>query len=273
MMYQLLITRITMKRMTYYFAVLVVLMSVACTSKEERKNIRNLTTNQADITKVSIPDNMLTSAEVKDGWKLLFDGKTSAGWMNAKSKTFPTSGWEIKDGSLNVTPESGSGGDIVTTDKYRNFDLIVDFKYTPGANSGIKYFIDTEINNGALASIGCEYQVIDNKYYNDSKLDISGKQNLAALYDLIAPVNIKDNGPDNWNRATIIVKGSHVQHWLNGQKTVEYERGTQAWKDLVATSKFKTSPGFGEVTEGRILLQEHGGAVSFKNIKIREIRE
>jgi len=225
------------------------------------------------IPQYSYLDNALTDREVKEGWKLLFDGKTSAGWMNAKSKTFPADGWEIKEGTLSVKPGSGAGGDIVTKDKYRNFELIVDFMYTSGANSGIKYFVDTETNNGGLASIGCEYQVLDDKLHPDAKAGIAGNRTLAGLYDLITPKNKRDNGADKWNRAIIIVKGNHVQHWLNGQMTVEYDRGTPAWKELVATSKFKTSPGFGEVTEGRILLQDHGNVVSFKNIKIREIKE
>lgn len=220
-------------------------------------------------------DNQLTDKEKKEGWKLLFDGKTPAGWMNAKSMKFPVNGWAITDGELIVSPETkkdGGGGDIVTVDKYKNFELSVDFKYTKGANSGIKYFVDTEKNNGSLSGIGCEYQVLDDKNHPDAKAGIGGNRTLAGLYDLIAPKNVKDNGIDNWNTATIIVRGNKVQHWLNGQMTVEYERGNQAWKDLVATSKFKTSPGFGEVTEGRILLQDHGNVVFFKNIKIREIK-
>ena len=220
-------------------------------------------------------DNQLTNKEIKEGWKLLFNGKTSDGWMNAKTMKFPVNGWVIVDGELRVSPETkkdGGGGDIVTVDKYKNFELSVDFKYTKGANSGIKYFVDTEKNNGSLSGIGCEYQVLDDKNHPDAKAGIAGNRTLAGLYDLIPPKNVKDNGIDSWNRATIIVSGNKVQHWLNGQMTLEYERGNQAWKDLVATSKFKTSPGFGEVTEGRILLQDHGNVVSFKNIKIREIK-
>jgi hypothetical protein len=217
--------------------------------------------------------NSLTDKEIKDGWKVLFDGKTYTGWMNAKSKSFPSGGWEIKDGALCVKPGSVSGGDLVTSDVYGNFELIVDFKYAPGANSGIKYFVDIEKDNGALASIGCEYQILDDKLHPDALAGITGNRKLASLYDLIAPANTRDNGPDQWNRAIIIVKGRHVQHWLNGQLTLEYDRGTQKWKDLVATSKFKTFTGFGEAAKGHILLQEHGGAVAFKNIKIREIKE
>lgn len=220
-------------------------------------------------------DNTLTNKEKKKGWKLLFDGKTSAGWMNAKTKTFPANGWDIKDGILSVNPESkkpGGGGDIVTFDKYKNFELMVDFMYTKGANSGIKYFVDTEVNNGELASIGCEYQVLDDLNHPDAKEGFEGNRTLAGLYDLIAPRNKKDFGFDKWNNAKIIVNGNKVQHWLNGQMTVEYERGNDAWRELVKKSKFKDSPGFGEVKEGRILLQDHGNFVSFKNIKIREIK-
>jgi len=220
-------------------------------------------------------DNTLTKKEKKAGWQLLFEGKTSAGWMNARTKVFPATGWVIKDGLLIIDPSSkkqGGGGDIVTVNKYRNFELKVDFKYTKGANSGIKYFIDTESNNGALASIGCEYQVLDDMNHPDAKAGINGNRTLAGLYDLIPPKNKTDNGIDAWNTASIIVNGNKVQHLLNGKITVEYERGNQAWKDLVATSKFKNSPGYGEVQEGRLLLQDHGNLVYYKNIKIREIK-
>ncbi len=239
-------------------------------------NVQRYLTPYSDIIpQVSFLDNALTSREEKDGWKLLFDGKSSAGWMSARTKTFPSSGWDITGGTFTINPStkgSGGGGDIVTTGKYKNFELIVDFLYTPGANSGIKYFIDTEIKNGSMATIGCEYQILDDKLHPDAKMGIGGNRKLAGLYDIIAPENIRDNGPGNWNRARITVNGNKVQHWLNGQITVEYERGNDKWRELVATSKFKTVSGFAEATEGRILLQEHGNIVSFRNIKIREIK-
>lgn len=222
-----------------------------------------------------VQDNVLTRKEKKAGWRLLFDGQSSEGWMNARTKIFPSSGWEIKEGMLVVNPQTkqqGGGGDIVTVDKFRNFELSVDFKYTKGANSGIKYFIDTESENGSLASIGCEYQILDDRIHPDAKAGKNGNRTLAGLYDLIPPAGKIDNGADAWNTAKIIVNGNKVQHWLNGRMTVEYERGNQAWKDLVAESKFKGYPGFGEVQEGRILLQDHGNMVYYKNIKIREIK-
>ena len=220
-------------------------------------------------------DNTLSEREIKDGWQLLFDGKTTDGWMNAKTGSFPESGWEVKDGTILTNPEAkgeNGGGDIVTTGKFKDFELLVDFNYKPGANSGIKYFVDTEINDGALRSIGCEYQILDDNMHPDAKAGLSGNHKLACLYDLIPPKDVKDNGPDKWNTARIVVKGNHIQHWLNGQMTVEYYRGTPEWKEVVSKSKFKDIAGFGETMEGRILLQEHGDAVAFKNIKIREIK-
>lgn len=247
------------------------------------KNIRIITENvkkyltpyEPVIIQKSFLTNKLSEREVKEGWKLLWDGKTTNGWRGAKLTTFPESGWVIKDGILS-TLESGGGesaaaGDIVTVDKYRNFELIVDFNYSPKANSGIKYLVNTELNKGAGSSIGCEYQILDDKQHPDAHEGIGGNRTLAGLYDLIAPLPKRDNGSGQWNRATIIVNGNHVEHWLNGQKTVEYERGNDAWRALVAKSKYKVWPNFGEANEGHILLQEHGNAVSFRNIKIKEL--
>jgi len=245
-----------MKRVTILFAAFILVLAQSCSSEKTS-------------------DNALSRKEISEGWKLLFNGKTSEGWINARTGTFPVSGWEIKDGTLFTNPEAkgeNGGGDIVTTEKYKDFELVVDFSYKPGANSGIKYFIDTERDSGIYRSIGCEYQILDDRLHPDSNAGVSGNHKLACLYDLIPPSNVKDNGPDAWNNARITVKGNHVQHWLNGQITVEYHRGNPEWKEAVSKSKFKDIPGFGETVEGRILLQEHGDAVSFKNIKIREIK-
>ena len=226
-----------------------------------------------DIPQTNYLTNVLSERETEEGWKLLFDGKTSAGWINARTGNFPANGWEITDGTLTLNPDAkqpGGGGDIVTTEKFRNFELSVDFRYVKGGNSGIKYFIDTEKDNGALASIGCEYQILDDRNHPDALLGIEGTRTLSGLYDLIAPKNKRDNGFDQWSRAVIIVNGNKVQHWLNGFLTVEYERGTDAWKEVVAASKFSKVKGFAETEEGRILLQDHGDRVWFKNIKIRK---
>ena len=226
------------------------------------------------LSKDAAAPNTLSAAEKAAGWHLLWDGKTSDGWRGARSQEFPKSGWTIRDGELIVNEtggaESAAGGDIVTTGKFSDFELQVDFKITPGANSGIKIFVDTELNKGAGSSIGPEFQILDDERHPDAKLGRNGDRTMGSLYDLIpAPANKKVNPVGDWNHALIISKGKHVEFWLNGEKTVEFERGSQAWRDTVAISKFKNwKPAFGELPDGRILLQDHGNKVFFRNIKI-----
>ena len=220
-------------------------------------------------------DNTLSAKEQEAGWKLLWDGKSTAGWRGAKLTAFPAQGWVMADGCLTVQrskgAESGNGGDIVTIRKYKDFELLVDFKITDGANSGIKYFVDTELNKGAGSSIGCEFQLLDDMRHPDAKLGKNGNRTLGSLYDLIAAPKDKPFHKGVFNTARIVVKGSRVEHYLNDVKIVEYERGTDAWRALVAGSKYAKWPNFGEAAEGNILLQDHGDEVSFKNIKIREL--
>ena len=233
---------------------------------------------------VSFLTNKLTPNQKEEGWKLLWDGKSSEGWRGAKLDHFPEGGWSMSDGLLVVHSsggaESAHGGDIVTIKKYKDFVLEVDFKITKGANSGIKYFVDPDLNTGAGSAIGCEYQILDDRNHPDAKKSISGNRTLASLYDLIEANALlygqderkkRYNGNDNWNRARIEVKGSKVAHYLNGIKVIEYERGTQMWKALVAYSKYSKWPAFGEAVSGHILLQDHGDEVSFMNIRILEL--
>lgn len=221
----------------------------------------------------SAPVNTLTAEETAAGWKLLWDGKTTAGWRSAKSKEFPKGGWEVKDGTL-IINETGGGeaaaaGDIITVDKYSDFELKVDFKITPGANSGIKFFVDPDLNKGAGSSIGPEFQILDDAKHPDAKLGSNGNRTIGSLYDMIpAPLDKKVNPPGSWNHAHIISKGKHVEYRLNGVKTVEFERGSKEWRALVAGSKYKVWPAFGEKEDGHILLQDHGNQVFFRNIKI-----
>ena len=234
------------------------------------------TPDRGDTPQFNYVPNTVSAREAKDRWTLLWDGKTTTGWRGAKLATFPASGWEIKEGVLAVLAaegrESAAGGDIVSVDQFANFELIVEFRITTGANSGIKYFVDTGLNKGEGSSIGCEFQVLDDTVHPDAKMGVNGNRKLAGLYDLIPPRNIRFNGVGEWNRARIVVKGSHVEHWLNGFKTVEYERGTQMWRALVDHSKYTVWPAFGEAAKGHILLQDHGNAVSFRSIKIKELK-
>lgn len=248
------------------------------------KNIRIKTTNLKPTPFASkayvynaIP-NTLTDYEKKTGWKLLFDGVSTKGWRGAYKKEFPEKGWEVKDGELRVLASTGAestnGGDIVTNEEYSAFELSFDFKLTPGANSGLKYFVTLSENNKGSA-IGLEYQLLDDSTHPDAKLGKDGNRTLASLYDLIKANKQKRfiRQPGNWNTARIIVyPNNHVEHYLNGVKVLEYERGSKEFRDLVAISKYKVWPNFGEAPKGHILLQDHGNAVSFRSIKIRVLK-
>jgi hypothetical protein len=221
--------------------------------------------------------NRLTNYEKNSGWKLLFDGHSTKGWVGAYKKTFPEKGWSVSDGILKVEgsagKESANGGDIVTTDEYKAFDISFDFKLTPGANSGVKYFVTLEENNTGSA-IGLEYQVLDDTLHPDAKLGRDGDRTMSSLYDMIKADKQKRfiHPMGHWNTGRIVVyPNNHVEHYLNGVKVLEYERGSQAFRDLVAISKYKVWKNFGEAPQGRILLQDHGNEVSFRSIKIRTL--
>ena len=247
------------------------------------KNIKILTGNLRKYSKPVDPkipqvngnDNTISPAEAKQGWSLLWDGKTTNGWRGAKLASFPAKGWAMENGILKVLNASGgestNGGDIVTIKKYKNFELSVDFKITDSANSGIKYFVNTELNKGEGSSIGCEFQILDDKFHPDAKLGVAGNRMLGSLYDLIPAPADKFFRKSDFNNARIVVNGNKVTHYLNDKITVEYIRGTQLWKALVAYSKYAKYSGFGELEQGHILLQDHGNEVFFKNVKIREL--
>lgn len=219
--------------------------------------------------------NALTPVEQADGWRLLFDGSTTDGWRNAHAETFPEKGWEVRDGELVVLESGGGeaehGGDIVTVDEYGDFELKVDFKLSEGANSGIKYFVTEKVGTpGRGSAIGLEYQLLDDERHPDAKMGIGGNRTVGSLYDLIAaPTNRPVKPVGEWNTAHIVSKGRKVEHWLNGTKLLEFERGSDDFRKLVAGSKYKIYPGFGEADSGHILLQDHGNAVRFRNVKIK----
>lgn len=242
---------------------------------------KSQTKMDAGVPEVSYLNNKLTDIEKKAGWKLLWNGKDMEGWINAKDGKAVAKGWTIENNSATVNkPENKSEGDIVTDKDYKNFILEVDFNFTPGGNSGIKYFIQPNKNGVGYSNVGCEYQVLDDEKHPDAKLGINGNRTVGSLYDMIPadaskfdPSQGKKrvNGPNQWNRARIEVKGKDVTHYLNGLKVVQYTRGSDEWKKAFATSKFTEKKGFGEFPTGRILLQSHNDQVSFKNIKIKEL--
>lgn len=215
------------------------------------------------------PDT-LTLEEKAAGWRWLWDGETTEGWRGARTDAFPAKGWRIENGVLTVLASggkgSGPGGDIVTRETFADFELSVDFKLTPGANSGIKYFVAEN------TSLGLEYQLLDDALHPDAKGGRNGNRTLGSVYDLYPASAAKQVRPiGEWNTARIVSRGPRVEHWLNGGKVVEYERFTEAFRRDVQESKYVTSPGFGEWKEGRILLQDHGDEVHFRNIKIRAL--
>jgi hypothetical protein len=227
---------------------------------------------------VSTIKNELTPEEKSQGWKLLFDGKTSQGWVGAYKDAFPDKGWSIADGILNIQKSDGSEsmtfGDIVTTEQFKAFDLAFDFNLSEGANSGVKYFVTLSEGNTGSA-IGLEYQILDDALHPDAKMGRDGNRTLASLYDLIKAEKQARfvRKPGEWNQGRVVVyPDNKVEHYLNGVKVLEYQRGSKAYRDLVAISKYAVWNLFGEAEQGHILLQDHGDAVQYKNIKIKPLK-
>lgn len=246
------------------------------------KNIRIQTSNLKpspvdQIFVVNLIPNNLSEQEKANGVKLLFDGTSTKGWRGAYKKGFPEKGWEIADGVLHVKKsgggESTNGGDIVSEDQFGAFDLQFEFKLTEGANSGVKYFV-TEKEGNEGSAIGLEYQILDDEKHPDAKQGAVGNRTLASLYDLIPSLKIKRGlrKVGEWNSGRIVVyPDNRVEHWLNGYKVVEYQRGTPIYNALVARSKYAQWENFGMAEKGRILLQDHGDEVFFRSIKIRTL--
>ena len=222
--------------------------------------------------------NQLSDAEAALGWRLLWDGETTKGWRGAHAERFPETGWRIANGELTVLESGGGeaahGGDIVTEEELSAFELQLEFRMSEGANSGIKYFVTESYDASGGSAIGLEFQILDDQRHPDAKLGRDGNRTLASLYDLIPadkqPRFVKP--PGEWNHARIVVRSDRtVEHWLNHQKVLVYERGSAEFLELVARSKYRDWEGFGLWERGHLLLQDHGNRVSFRSIEIREL--
>lgn len=248
------------------------------------KNIRiqtgaDMKPHPADNTPVvNLTLNTLSDQEKAQGYEFLFNGKDFTGWRGVHQDKMPAKHWKVENGEINVSPSDGSetGNDIVTDKKFSAFELTFEFRLTEGVNSGVKYFVNEAFDSGGKSGIGLEYQVLDDEKHPDAKLGAAGNRTMASLYDLIPSYKLDKRFQrkiGEWNQARIIVYPNNiVQHWLNGFKVVEYERGSNIFKALVARSKYKDFENFGMIEQGPILLQDHGNNVSFKNLKIRTIK-
>ncbi len=213
---------------------------------------------------------LLGCQRIQSDWIVLFDGSHVDAWRGRGMQTFPSGGWIVEKEALivldNEDPRKDEHGDIITREQFSDFELSLEFKLTEGANSGIKYFFKEDVG------VAPEYQILDDANHPDAKQGKHGNRTVASLYDLIPAKSGKNVNPvGEWNHARILARDNHVEHWLNGEKVLEYQRGTHDWRVLVSESKYHETERFGEQEAGHILLQDHTDEVHFKNIKIRKL--
>jgi len=217
--------------------------------------------------------NTLTPKEAESGWEMLWDGKSSNGWRAIDQASFPGSGWVIEDGLLiclgEELPDEQRGGAIVTARKYGSFELAWEFKIQAGANSGIKYFVDEGLKASKGHGLGLEFAILDDT--NFPYEDRAAKRTCGSLYDLVKAAPGATRPVGAWNQGRILVRANQIEHWLNGKRVVQVEKGSPHYYDLVSKSKYKNIKGWGEVVRGHILIQDEGPKTLFRNIKIRPL--
>jgi hypothetical protein len=255
----------------------------ACAPRTPKMTVQNfpVATGSGVLIDVLVP-NMLSDEERAAGWRLLFDGKTFNGWRGLGYDTVPTAHWKIENGTIRkladgVVPrlpdgQPAAGGDLMTVDTFRDFDLVWEWKISRAGNSGVKYNVSEEIsmaNAPNHAALGFEYQMLDDSLHEDNKVP---SHRAGALYDLVPPSANKILAPvGEWNSSRIVFRGNHGEHWLNGRKVVEFELGTPQMDSLLALSKYKSIPNFAQKRAGHIVLQDHVDEVFFRNIKIQSL--
>lgn len=261
-----------MKKIIKYLAIVssILIMLLLLTNCGEKKN---------EVEKPTGP-NTLTEAEIADGWQLLFDGKSFEGWRGIGIEGVPEGHWKIVNGAIQKiasgdvpTQADGQpvkGGDLITKKTYQDFELIFEWKISEGGNSGVKYNVDEAISveNGWTGALGYECQVLDDEKHKDN---LNPTHRSGSLYDMIEAKGKTVKPVGEYNSAKIVFNGNVIEHWLNGNKVVEYDLWTPEWEAQVKASKFKDYPGYGRTKNGQIGLQDHGHEVKFRNLKIRNI--
>jgi hypothetical protein len=237
---------------------------------------------QAHLGSAPLAPNELSAAERAAGWRLLFDGGTFAGWRGLGYDSVPTAHWKIENGTIRKIPNGEvprmadgqplAGGDLMTTETFGDFELRWQWKIGRAGNSGVKYNVSEELSMAAApnhAALGFEYQLLDDDLHEDNKIP---SHRAGALYDLIPPNASKTLRPvGDWNTSTLVFRGNHGEHWLNGSRVVEFDLGTPRMDSLLALSKYKSINGFARRRRGHIVLQDHGEEVFFRDIKIRTL--
>lgn len=198
------------------------------------------------------------------GWEPLFDGRTLAGWRGYRQPA-PPAGWRVVDGAITRV---GPGGDLITDAEFANFELELEWKISPGGNSGIIYRVVEDSTLDYVWRSGPEYQILDNAAHADGRDPLTSAGSDFALYP---PVRDVTRPVGEWNQARLVVNGNHVEHWLNGVKLLEYELGSPEWEQRVRASKFGSMPRYGRGARGHIALQEHEAWVAYRNLRIRRL--
>jgi len=213
--------------------------------------------------------NSLSAKEKKDGWQLLFDGKTTKGWHNYKSDQVGAA-WKISEDALllDTSNKEEKGGDLVTDQQFENYELYLEWKIQPCGNSGVIFNVQESDEYKYVWMTGPEMQVLDNECHPDAKII---KHRAGDLYDLISCSKETVKPAGEWNVARLVANKGKYEFWLNGVKTVEFTMHTPEWNAMVAASKFKSMPGFGKFSKGHISLQDHGDKVWYRNIKIKPL--
>jgi hypothetical protein len=230
----------------------------------------------------AVVPNTLTAAEKAGGWVLLFDGRTLSGWRGLGYDHVPEKHWIVRAGAIELIPagkvpllpdgQPAQGGDLMTIETFRDFELAFEWKIGPGGNSGVKYNVSEEMSMAQApnhAALGFEYQVLDDDLHPDAKN--GPNRTAAALYDLVAPAGRKLRPVGEWNTAAIVFREGRGEHWLNGAKVLEFDTASADFGDRLAKSKYAKIPGFAEKRKGHIVLQDHTDAVWFRSLKIRKL--